>query len=153
MFFRRVKPHEPSFKERIESLKPFGFTVNFVNPQRALVSRDGIGATIDDKPGQHPHVNKAGLIIGNEIGLLVNGGYQMFWKTPASHRVPAQASQLKALHNFQEDLKEALGLSSLYNESLGTTSDLHLYDRVEHRDAGDSHKPWEVPTTPVPRDL
>jgi hypothetical protein len=144
MFFRRVKPHQPSFKERIDSLKGFGFTTNFVNPRRVIVSRDGIGATIDETTGEHPHVNKAGLIVGEEIGLLVNGGYQMFWKTPSAHRVPAQASQLKALHNFQEDLKEALGLPSLYNESLGTTSDLHLYDRVEHRDEGDSHKPWEV---------
>jgi len=84
------------------------------------------------------------LMIGSEIGLLVNGGYQMFWRTPTSHRVPAQAPQLKALHNFQEDLREALGLPSLYNESLGTTSDLHLYDRVEHRDAGDSQNAWEV---------
>jgi hypothetical protein len=148
MFFRRVKPYEPSFKERIESLKQFGFEVKFLDPKLAMVNRDGIGATIDDHPGQHPHVSKAGLKVGSEIGLLVNGGYQMFWKTPASHRVPAQASQLKALHSFQEDLKEALGLSSLYNESLGTTSDLHLYDRVEHRDQGDSHKPWEVQTKP-----
>src|SRR4029077_5510660 len=106
MFFRRVKPHEPSFKERIESLKQFGFTVNFVNPRQAIVSRDGIGATIDDRAGQHPHVSKAGLMVGSEIGLLVNAGYQMFWKTPTSHRVPAQATQLKALHNFQEDLRE-----------------------------------------------
>jgi hypothetical protein len=148
MFFRRVKLHQPSFKERIESLKEFAFTTNFVNQQRAIVSRDGIGATIDETPGQHSHVSKAGLIIGDEIGLLVNGGYQMFWKTPTSMRVPAQASQLKALHNFQEDLKEALGLPSLYNQGLGTTSDLHLYDRVEHRDEGDSHKPWDVHLTP-----
>ncbi len=144
MFFRRVKPHQPSFQDRIAGLKQFGFTSNFVNPKSSVVSRDGIGATIDDTPGQHPHVSKAGLIVGDEIGLLVNGGYQMFWKTPSAHRLPAQASQLRALHNFQEDLKQALGLPSLYNEGLGTTSDLHLYDRVEHRDAGDSHKPWEV---------
>lgn len=149
MFFRRETPREPGFKERLESLKNLGFTVNFLNAGNARVSRDGIGAIVEDRPGQRPHVNRAGLIIGDEIGLLVNAGYQMFWKTPSGRRVPAQASQLKSLHNFEEDLKEGLGLPSLYNESLGTTSDLHLYDRVEHRDEGDAHKPWQHKITGV----
>jgi hypothetical protein len=149
MFFRRVTPREPGFKERLESLRNLGFTVNFQNEGHAGVSRDGIGALVEDRPGQRPHVNRAGFIIGDEIGLLVNAGYQMFWRTPSGRRVPAQASQLKALHAFEEDLKEGLGLPSLYNESLGTTSDLHLYDRVEHRDAGDAHKPWEHKITGV----
>ena len=143
MFFRRETPRELPFAERIENLKKFGFTANIVSSGRAQLSRDGIGAIIEDRPGQRPHVNKAGLIIGDEIGALVNGGYQMFWKTPGGKRVPAQATQLKALHNFEEDLKEGLDLSSLYNESLGTTSDLHLYDRVEHRDEPPAPKPWD----------
>jgi hypothetical protein len=143
MFFRRVTPHEPGFKERLESLKSLGFTVNFLNAGHARVSRDGIAAIVEDRLGQRPHVNRAGFIIGDEIGSLVNAGYQMFWRTPSGRSVPAQASQLKSLHDFEEDLKEGLGLPSLYNEGLGTTSDLHLYDRVEHRDAGDAHKPWQ----------
>ncbi|HWY48601.1 MAG TPA: hypothetical protein VNX70_14535 [Bryobacteraceae bacterium] len=149
MFFRRATPHEPGFKERLESLKSLGFTVNFLNAGHARVSRDGIGAIVEDRPGQRPHVNRAGFMIGDEIGLLVNAGYQMFWRTPSGRSVPAQASQLKSLHNFEEDLKEGLGLLSLYNESLGTTSDLHLYDRVEHRDEGDAHKPWQHKITGV----
>ena len=143
MFFRRETPREPSFAERIESLKKFGFTINLLNSGRAQVSRDGIGAIIEDRAGQRPHVNKAGLIVGSEIGALANHGYQMFWQTPNAKRVPALATHLKFLHNFEEDLKEALGLPSLYNQSLGTTSDLHLYDRVEHRDEPPSPKPWD----------
>lgn len=147
MFFRRVTPREVGFKERIENLRNLGFTVSFLNAGHARVSRDGIGAIVEDGSGQRPHVNRAGFIIGDEIGLLVNAGYQMFWRTPNGRNVPAQASQLKNLHNFEEDLKEGLGLLSLYNESLGTTSDLHLYDRVEHRDEGDAHKPWQQKIT------
>ena len=143
MFFRRVTPRELPFAERIENLKKFGFSANIVSSGRAQLSRDGIGAIIEDRPGQCSHVNKAGLIFGDEIGALVNGGYQMFWLTPSGKRVPAQATQLKALHNFEEDLKEGLDLKSLYNESLGTTSDLHLYDRVEHRDEPPAPKPWD----------
>ena len=147
MFFRRQTPRELSFADRLENLKKLGFTANFMNVGHARVSRDGIGAIIEDRSGQRPHVNRAGLTIGDEIGLLVNAGYQMFWRTPSGRQAPAQAGQLKNLHAFEEDLKEGLGLSSLYNESLGTTSDLHLYDRVEHRDAGDAHKPWEHKTS------
>lgn len=81
--------------------------------------------------------------MGDEIGLLVHGGYQMFFITPSKRRAPALAGQLMALHRFEEDLKEALDLRSLYNEGLGTTCDLHLYDRVEERDEG-VQRPWEV---------
>jgi len=103
-----------------------------------------MGAVIEDHPGQRPHIHKAGLIAGDEIGALVNGGYQVFWRTPSGKRLPALATHLKALHAFEEDLKEGLGLTSLYNEGLGTTSDVHLYDRVEHRDEPPAPKPWEV---------
>jgi hypothetical protein len=143
MFFRRETPHVFSFAERIENLKKLGLTTKPLDSKRVLVSRDGIGTILEDWGGEHPHVHKAGLLVGDEIALLVNGGYQMFWKAPSGKRIPAQAQQLRALHNFGEDLKEGLGLTSLYNEGLGTTSDLHLYDRVEHRDAGDGHKAWE----------
>ena len=101
-----------------------------------------IGAVVEDRPDR-PHVNKAGLFIGGEIGLLANHGYQMFWETPSGKRMPAQASQLRELHEFQEDLKEGLGLTSLYNLSLGTTSDAHMYDRVTDRDQGPHSHPWD----------
>jgi len=145
MFFRREKPHEPTFSERIAGLKTFSLATKSLDAKRALASRDEIAAIIEDRSGQHPHVNQAGLQIGDEIGLLMNRGYQMFWRTPSGKQVPALAQQLKALHNFEEDLKEGLGLPSLYNEGLGTTSDLHLYDRVEDRDQG-IHKPWQQKT-------
>jgi hypothetical protein len=148
MFFRREKLLEPTFTERLDGLRKLGFSTSPAGAGpagsgRAQITRDGIGAVIEDRPGQHPRVNRAGFVLGDEIGLLVNRGYQMFWRTPSGRTAPALATHLKALHAFEEDLKEGLGLPSLYNESLGTTSDLHLYDRVEHRDQGDADKPWE----------
>jgi hypothetical protein len=143
MFFRREKRQEPAFTERIDGLRRLGFSTSPAGSGKARIIRDAIGAIIEDRPAQHPRVNKAGLVLGDEIGLLVNRGFQMFWKSPTGRTAPALAAQLKALHSFEEDLKEGLGLPSLYNESLGTTSDLHLYDRVQHRDQGDADKPWE----------
>lgn len=143
MFFRREKVQEPTFTERLDGLRKLGFSTSPAGSGKAQVLRDGIGAIVEDRSGERPHVNKAGFVLGDEIGLLVNRGYQMFWRSPSGRTAPALATQLKALHAFEEDLKEGLGLPSLYNESLGTTSDLHLYDRVEHRDQGDAPKPWQ----------
>jgi hypothetical protein len=87
-----------------------------------------------------------GYVIGSEISKLVNRGYQQFLKT-AKTEVPATADHLKALQQFTEELKEGLGLPSLYNESLGTVSESYQYDRVEHRDSPAADKPkrpWEV---------
>jgi hypothetical protein len=87
-----------------------------------------------------------GYLIGSEISKLVNKGYQQFLKT-AKAEVPATADHLKALHQFSEELKEALGLPSLYNESLGTVSESYQYDRVVERDkppAERAKRPWEV---------
>src|SRR6201985_3566490 len=74
-----------------------------------------------------------GYLIGTEISKLVNRGYQQFLKT-AKNEVPATADHLKALHQFSEELKEALGLPSLYNESLGTVSESYQYDRIVDRE-------------------
>ena len=87
-----------------------------------------------------------GYLIGSEISKLVNRGYQQFLKT-AKTEVPATADHLKALQQFTEELKEGLGLPSLYNESLGTVSESYQYDRVVDRDKPPAEKPkrpWEV---------
>src|ERR1700681_4782959 len=68
-----------------------------------------------------------GYLIGGEISKLINRGYQQFLKT-AKTEVPATADHLKALQQFSEEMKEALGLPSLYNESLGTVSESYQYD-------------------------
>ena len=144
MFFRREKPHQPTFSEYLDRLRSAGFTVE---PQGsgARVIRGRNGAVIEDRQGEHPRVNKAGVLVGNEIGYAVSGGFQSFIRTPSGKIEPALARDLHALHGFEEDLKEALGLTSLYNESLGTTFDQHMYDRVVNRDSG-VRRPWELKT-------
>jgi len=90
-----------------------------------------------------------GYLVGSEISKLVNRGYQQFLKT-AKTEIPATADHLKALQQFTEELKEALGLPSLYNESLGTVSESYQYDRVENRDRPVPQRPkrpWEVVRT------
>jgi hypothetical protein len=75
---------------------------------------------------------KAGWVLGNEIARLTDRGYQKFLKT-SRLEIPATADHLRAIHSFNEELKEAAGAQILYNEALGTTSDRYVYDRVKGR--------------------
>ena len=95
----------------------------------------------DEGKGQAA-IEKAGILLGTEIGTLLSGGYQMFIEALSGRRLPATAKELRALHDFEEDVKETLGISSLYNTSLGTTSRKHMYDRVAGRDQG-VRRPWQ----------
>jgi len=84
-----------------------------------------------------------GILMDGEIGVLTDSGFQKFFLTRTGKRKPALASELRTLHNFQEDLNEAVGEISLYNEALGTVSTLYLYDRVKDRDRGVPKRAWE----------
>ena len=81
-----------------------------------------------------------GNLLGGEIAKLVDRGYQKFLKTSKTE-ISATAEHLKALHSFSEELKEAIGATSLYNESLGSVSEAYTYDRVKDRDLPDSSRP------------
>lgn len=81
-------------------------------------------------------VHKPGWVLGGEISRLLDRGYQKFLKT-SKLEIPATADHLRAIHQFAQELDVATGETELYNEALGTTSDVYLYDRVAGRaDAG-----------------
>src|SRR6201996_2156256 len=81
-------------------------------------------------------VTRPGWVLNGEISRLVDRGYQKFLKT-SKLEIPATADKLKALHEFSQELDATTGEQELYNEALGTTSDVYLYDRVAGRpDAG-----------------
>ena len=98
------------------------------------VRKYGCAAEIAAAPdGTTMVLARPGWLLGGHIARLVDKGYQKFLKTPKLE-VPATADHLRALHEFTEELKEAAGATSLYNESLGTTSDRYVYDRVKGRE-------------------
>jgi hypothetical protein len=143
MFFRNNKAQVSTFEDRIGNLKQYGFQSVVQASGVARVKRDGCAAMVESLGGGKVKIGKAGVLVGEEIGELVNLGYQMIVRTPSGVELPALSTHLKMLHAFDEDLREGLGLTSLYNLSLGTTTDEHLYDRVVDRDKGAAHRPWE----------
>jgi hypothetical protein len=143
MFFRRQVPKQITFEDRIEELRKAGFTTKPADG-RVMVLRDCSAAVLENLPGGQPRVvERPGLLMATGIAKLVDGGFQKFFLAPGGAKKPALASELKAIHEFEEDLREALGLESLYNESLGTVSTQYLYDRVQDRDRGVPKRPWE----------
>ncbi len=126
----------------MENLRTAGLTVTPRTGGGMRVSRGECAVDIREEDGR-ASVGRAGIVMGDEIGALVDGGYQKFFRTPSGKNKPALADELKALHNFEEDVKESLGQEVLYNEALGTVSTFYLYDRVQDRDSGVPKRVWE----------
>ena len=144
MFFRRERQKELNFHDHVQNVRQAGFGVIPAPDGGYKVSRGNFAAIVIDGGDKPKLAGRPGVMVGDEIARLVDGGFQKFFETPTGVRRPALAPDLKAQHAFQEDLREALGLISLYNESLGSVSNLYLYDRVKDRDMGRPPKPWEV---------
>jgi hypothetical protein len=147
MFFRRERPKHLTFEDHMTAARAAGFRTEAAGGGKTRIERNGIAAVFEPGGEDIPSaVERAGVVMGKEIGSLTDGGFQKFFTTPSGKRKPALAEELKEIQNFQEDLREALNLTSLYNESLGTVSNLYLYDRVEGRDSGKHDKPWQNPS-------
>jgi hypothetical protein len=103
-------------------------------PNAFQVRKYGCAAEIAAAPdGSVEVLARPGWLLNGEIARLLDRGYQKFIKT-SKLEIPASADHLRAIHEFSEELKEAIGATSLYNEALGTTSNLYHYDRVKGRE-------------------
>jgi hypothetical protein len=132
------KPRKPNFDQALEILRSHSFDVSPYGgaPGGMLVTRYGAGAVVipaTDKNAPGVLMISPGIMVRGEVARLVDRGYQKFIKS-ASHELPATAAHLHAVHKFSEELKELTGVESLYNEALGTVSDIYLYDRLQGRE-------------------
>ena len=143
-----TKVADRTFEDAVQWLRDHGFDlIEAPGTQgRVFLKKYNVSAAIQ-KDGEDGVKIFAypGYLISGEISKLINRGYQQVLKTSKTE-VAATADHLKALQQFSEELKEALGLPSLYNESLGTVSEAYQYDRIVDRDKpADERKkrPWE----------
>src|ERR1700733_7754685 len=103
-------------------------------PNAFQVRKYGCAAEIAAAPdGSVEILARPGWLLNGEIARLLDRGYQKFLKT-SKLEIPASADHLRAIHQFTEELNEAIGATSLYNEALGTTSNVYNYDRVKGRE-------------------
>ena len=103
------------------------------NPKAIKVLKYGVAAEIAPaSDGTVQILARPGFVLNGEIARILDRGYQKFLKT-AKLEIPATADHLRAIHHFQEELNEAAGAKTLYNEALGAVSDVYTYDRVKGR--------------------
>ena len=143
----------PTFDETLATLRGYKFDVqsdgSVAKPAGAVrVLKYGCAAVLAaGTTTPAVVVVKPGVVIGDEIGLVLDKGYQKFIKTASVER-PATADHLRAMHKFSEELRQAIGGISLYNESMGSVSDEYMYDRVKGRTTPEAERPtpaWELP--------
>lgn len=122
---------------------PVGLRVQKYGCAAVLYPHDG--DTNDTAGAIFAYRERPGVAIAGEIARLLDRGYQKFLQV-SRFELPATADQLRAIHRFTEELTVITGGVSLYNESLGTTSDLYQYDRVKGREtsAAAPARPWEL---------
>ena len=148
----RKKPRKPSFDGALEILRAHGFSVGASNGATGgmLITKHGAGAVLipaTEKNAPGVRMIGPGILVRGEVARLVDRGYQKFIQSE-KYELPATAAHLQAVHTFSEELKELTGVESLYNEALGTVSDIYLYDRLQGREdaqpgAGEKQLPAE----------
>jgi hypothetical protein len=143
MFFRHQKPHVPSFDEKIAALRDAGFQTAPASGGATRVIRGTLAADLIPS-GDAAEIVRTGVVVSGEIGELTDLGFQKIWLTPSGKKLAATAEHLRALHDLTEDLRDRMGMTSLYNDGLGTVNEHHLYDRVVDRDSKREKRPWEI---------
>jgi hypothetical protein len=146
------KSKQKSFEQILDALRAHSFEVakSSGTSGGVLVSKDGAAAVLvpakDSNPGPRAaYAESPGILVRGEVARLLDRGYQKFIKT-SQFELPATASQLHSIHAFHEELTQLMGGESLYNESLGTTSDVYQYDRLRGREPLQpaAARPWEL---------
>jgi hypothetical protein len=143
-----TKVEQRTYEEAVQWLRDHGFDlIDAPGTQgRVFLKKYNVSAAIQKDGDDGVKIFAyPGYLIGGEISKLVNRGYQQVLKTSKTE-IGATADHLKALQQFSEELKEALNLPSLYNESLGTVSEAYHYDRIVDRDkpaAERPKRPWQ----------
>jgi hypothetical protein len=143
-----IKVEQRTYEDAVEWFRDHGFDVIEApgTQARVFLKKYNCSAAIQKNGDDGVKIFAyPGYLINGEISKLINRGYQQVLKTSKTE-VAATADHLKALQEFTEELKEGLGLPSLYNESLGTVSEAYQYDRVRDRDKPPSERPkrpWE----------
>ena len=141
-----------TYEEAVDALRQAGFDLLDApgTQNRVFLKKYNCSAAIQkDEAGGVKIFAYPGCLISGEIAKLVNRGYQQVLKTSKTE-VAATADHLKQLHQFTEELKEAIGAPSLYNESLGTVSEDYVYDRLKGRESANrAPRPWERPASPA----
>jgi hypothetical protein len=143
---------KPTYESAVEWLRNHGFDILEAPgvANRVFLKKNNVSAAIEkDDDGGIRLFARPGYVIRGEIARLVDRGFQKFLKTTKGE-IPATADHLTALREFNEELRAATQIPTLYNEAIGSVSDAYVYDRVIDRDkpaAQRPARPWDEKKT------
>jgi hypothetical protein len=127
---------------RVEALPGAGFNVRSTGGV-VRVEKYGCGAELRKTPDDRYHVTvEPTLMVKGDFVRLWDAGYQKFWLTDEGRKLPALPQQLDCLRRFNEEFRTVLRIPAYYNEALGSTCRVTVYDRVKGR-------PGDVPDETV----
>ena len=78
------------------------------------------------------------IMMAGQFTRLWDAGYQKFLLSNEGKKFPVHVTQLANLRKFNEELRTALGVPTYYNEAIGSTCHLSVYDRVKGRPGADA---------------
>jgi hypothetical protein len=126
-----VNEHFPA--KLMDALPAAGFIVNSTGGV-TRVAKYGSAAEFRRTSDDHYVMTILPTIqINGQFTRLWDAGYQKFLLTDDGRKFPANADQLSRMRRFNEELRTALGVPTYYNEALGSTSLVSVYDRVAGR--------------------
>jgi hypothetical protein len=121
---------------QVESLSATDFLVRSSGGV-VRIEKYGCGAELRKSPQGRYHMTiPPSIMFQGQFTRLWDAGYQKFLLTHEGKKSPVRVTQLAGLRSFNEELCTALGVPTYYNEALGSTCHLSVYDRVKGR-AGD----------------
>jgi hypothetical protein len=124
----------------LEALPSKGFIVSSTGGV-TRVEKYGCGAEFRRTPDDHYLMTILPTILLNaQFTRLWDAGYQKFLLTDDGRKIPATADMLLRMRRFNEELRTALGVPTYYNEALGSTSLVTVYDRVKGRVGDDPER-------------
>lgn len=111
-----------------------GFVVAGDPAGRVEIKKSGCVAFLEKQGGKLAYSGPPYLVVRGINCELEDRGYQKFWYAKAEgKRFPIRKEDLQVLHLFDEEVRYILGITTLYNEGLGSTNARTVYDRLTGR--------------------
>ena len=118
---------------QIESLSAKGFLVRSSGGV-VRIEKYNCGAELrKEAQGGYRMTIIPSIMVQGQFTHLWDAGYQKFLLTNEGRKIPVRVTQLADLRRSNEELRTALGVSTYYNEALGSTCHYSVYDRVKGR--------------------
>jgi len=118
---------------QVESLSSKGFLVRNSGGVVRIEKYD-CGAELRKAPQGDFQMTEIPCIMSDgRFTRLWDAGYQKFLLTHDKKKLPVQVNQLANLRRFNEEMRTALCVPTYYNEALGSTCHVTVYDRVKGR--------------------